>query len=155
MQHLSRALVLSCVAFLALPAAQAQQGTNGPRTDQPSGESSAVKPGAGTSGLGEVGRSRTEDIRRTSTGKLQLSNEQRRKLKEAVGKARLAHQDHVAFTIAVGASVPQQADARDLPTDVRQAVPLNDKLQYVFVKDRLVLIDKDTRRIVAIVPGMA
>lgn len=151
-------------AALALPlAAGAQQdnsihgnGINGERSSQSQGQSSAVHKGpTGSNGLGQTGTDRQEDIRRTATGELSLSQDQVAGIRTAVNKAHLKRQDHVSFTIAVGAAVPQQAHARDLPKAVSKVLPVEHKLQYVLVRDRLILLDKDTRRIVAIVPGVA
>ncbi|MGH6664917.1 MAG: DUF1236 domain-containing protein [Pseudolabrys sp.] len=144
--------IAAAVLVAAASAAANAQGTNGERTDQQKGESSYIQ---GTqSSLGQNGISRTGDIRRTATGKLQFTPQQVAQIRDAVGRAKLKREDHVAFTIAVGATVPKQADARDLPRNVAKAVPSSTPMRYVLARDQLVLIDKRTQRIVAIIPGM-
>ena len=134
--------------------AAAQNDVNGPRSDQSKGKSSIID-GKGDNGLGQNGISRIDDIRRTSTGELQFSGQRERQIRDAVGKAHLQKQSHVNFTISVGVAVPKQAAARDLPKPVADAVGAGTPLQYVLAQDRLILIDKKTARIVAIVPGVA
>jgi hypothetical protein len=147
-QVITAALLLAAVST----AANAQGGTNGERTDQRKGESSYIQGTKG--GLGQNGISRTDDIRRTASGNLQFTPQQVAQIRNAVGQAKLKRDDHVAFTIAVGAVVPKQAEARDLPRKVAKAVPSSTPLRYVLARDQLVLIDKLTQRIVAIIPGM-
>jgi hypothetical protein len=133
----------------------AQSRPNGERTNQQQGQSSQIQQNTShPSGLKPSGNSRLEDIRRTASGDLTLTDDQRARIRDAVAHAHLHRQNDVGFTITVGAAVPQQAQARDLPPKVAKAVPAKHRLQYVLVRDQLVLLDKQTRRIVAIVPGM-
>lgn len=134
----------------------AQGNPNGERTNQREGQSSDIQQNTThPQGLPAGGNSRLEDTRRTSSGELTLNGDQRTQLKNAVKHAKLKRQENVGFTIAVGAAVPQQANTRDLPPAIAKTVPSKHSLQYVLVRDQLILVDKETRRIVAIVPGMA
>lgn len=148
------ALAFGAVTFAGLQTSLAQNGINGERSNQQQGESSEIKPN-GNTGLPTTGNSRMEDIRRSANGKLTFSPAERSRIQQAVAHSRLKRQQNVAFTISVGAAVPQQADARDLPPALAKAVPSKHPLQYVLVRDQLILLDKRTRRIVAIVPGVA
>ncbi len=153
----NRILIVAALAAICLAGSQtvlAQDRLNGERSNQRQGESSEVQPNAHT-GLPATGNSRMEEIRRTANGKLTLSLEQRSRIQQAVAHSKLKRQQNVAFTISVGAAVPHQADARDLPPALAKAVPSKHPLQYVLVRDQLVLLDKRTRRIVAIIPGVA
>ncbi|HEX5509869.1 MAG TPA: DUF1236 domain-containing protein [Pseudolabrys sp.] len=149
------AAALATIGATAIQMSPAKAQINGERSNQRQGESSEVQPNAHHPGLPTNGNSRMEEIRRTSSGELTLSGTQRNRIKEAVEKSNLKRQSSVGFTISVGAAVPQQAGARDLPPAVAKAVPSKHPLQYVLVRDQLILLDKRTHRIVAILPGMA
>jgi hypothetical protein len=127
---------------------------NGPRSDQQRGESSYIQQNE-TSGLGKNGQSRTEDIRRTATGDIKFTPQQIEQLHKAVQAAKLERRDSVIFTVAIGAAVPAQAGAKDLPPAVAKTLPTKTPMRYVLAQDRLILIDKKSGRIVGIVPGMS
>lgn len=139
-------------AWALATAAAAQNNVNGERTDQKKGESSYIQ--TKPTGLGQNGISRQDDIRRTASGKLSFTPAQVQAIREAAGKARLKREDHVAFTIAVGAVVPRQGGARNLPASLAKAVPTSTKLRYVLAGNQLILIDRPTSRIVAVIPGV-
>lgn len=143
---LSAALVVTGAAYA--------QNINGERTDQQKGESGYLQQNQ-TNGLGQTGISRKGDIRRTATGKLDFTPAQVTAIREAAAKVKLSKQDSVGFTIAVGAAVPQQAGARALPQSVAKAVPTTTPLNYVLAGDQLILVDRRTARIVAIVPDVS
>lgn len=128
-------------------------GINGSRSDQQSGESSYIQQNE-TSGLGRSGQSAAEDIRRTASGDIKFSPQQIAQLQRAVHDAKLERRDSVIFTVAIGAAVPAQAGAKDLPPQVARTLPTTTPMRYVLVQDRLILVDRKTSRIVAIVPGM-
>lgn len=148
---------LFTLAFCA--AAVAQSGNDQPadvnaqRTNQQQGGAAPLMPNS--KGLGVNGIDRTNDIRRTATGDLNFSDQQLREIRDAAAKARLERQEDIAFTVAVGAAVPQQAGARDLPKEVAAAAGTAAPLSYVLARDSLVLIDKKTTRIIAIIPGVS
>ncbi|MGH6789022.1 MAG: DUF1236 domain-containing protein [Pseudolabrys sp.] len=155
-KKLLAAAALAGLCAVTAHVSHAQPQPNGERTNQQQGQSSQIQQNTSRpSGLKPSGNSRVEDIRRTASGDLTLTREQRTRIRDAVTQSHLDRQQSVGFTIAVGAAVPQQAKARDLPPAVAKAVPSKHRLQYVLVRDQLILVDKQTRRIVAIVPGMA
>jgi hypothetical protein len=149
---LSAVCAATLIATSAFAQNREQPGPDGERTIQQQGESSVLK--GDTTGLGPKGNEKTEDIRRTSTGDLHFSSEQLQQIRDAVKQAKLERSGQVAFSVSVGASVPRQAGARDLPSEVAKAVSSQSPLRYVLLGDQLVLIDRDTDRIVAIIPGM-
>jgi hypothetical protein len=155
MTHAWKLCALAAALMLAVPAAaqnnNSQNSPNGERTDQTGGAAGAVQ-GRPTTGLGSTYISHEDDIRRTATGKLHMSHEQLAALRTAVSKANLKKQDHVGFTIAVGAAVPEQAKAAPLPDLVAKTVPITTPLNYVYTGGQLILIDRRTGRIVAVVP---
>lgn len=148
-------LIAAASVLLATGAfAQGQPDINGPRTDQQQGTSGYIKGNQQGETIGGAGLSRQEDIRRTSSGEIALSQGAHAALRSAAASGELHRTDRVAFTVAVGAAVPQQAGARDLPPALHKDVPSGNQLSYVLVSDSLILVDKRTERIVAIVPGM-
>jgi hypothetical protein len=58
----------------------------------------------------------------------------------------------VNFSIAVGGAVPEQVKLADFPRQLAQAMPDYAKDQYVVVNNQFVVVERQTRRIVAIVP---
>lgn len=153
-----RVVSMTALLIMAFPAQaeNANQGINGPRTDQERGGSAYIQGNEGRGGttLRGNGVSRTEDIRRTSSGKVVLSPAQVKKLRDAAKDNDLHRTDSVSFTVSVGAAVPAQSGAEDLPSSLQSAIPSGKMMRYVLVQDRLILIDKRTQRIVAIVPGI-
>jgi uncharacterized protein DUF1236 len=60
--------------------------------------------------------------------------------------------EQVNFSIAVGAAVPASAKLNDMPQQLAHAMPAYADDQYLLVNDQFVLVERQTRRIVAIVP---
>ncbi len=147
-------IAVATVLFAAGAHAQGNPDINGPRTDTEQGASGYIKGNRSGETIGGIGLSREQDIRRTSSGQIALSQGAHAALRSAAESGELHRTDGVAFTVAVGAAVPQQAGARDLPPALHNDVPSGNQLSYVLVSDRLILVDKRTERIVAIVPGM-
>lgn len=56
------------------------------------------------------------------------------------------------FTITVGAAVPGSAQLRDIPAQLAKSLPNFKSDQYIVVGDQFIIVEKQTRRIVAIVP---
>lgn len=57
------------------------------------------------------------------------------------------------FTITVGAAVPKQVQLHDMPAQLQKVVPAAQSDQYILVPHHFVIVEKQTRRIVAIVPA--
>ena len=80
------------ILLVAATAAEAQSSdVNGVRTDQKQGTSAYIKGNEGRSGttIGGIGISEKQDIRRTSSGKLNFSRQKLAALKAAAQKAGL------------------------------------------------------------------
>jgi hypothetical protein len=56
------------------------------------------------------------------------------------------------FSIAVGSAVPMGAKLDDMPRELAQAMPSYAGNQFLIVNDQFVVVERQTRRIVAIVP---
>lgn len=127
---------------------------NGPRTDQSAGVSEAGKndliKNDVTIGKGDA--QRAQEIT-TTAGRLQLTDEQRRRVRAQLtgrGEARVETAD---FTISVGASVPRQIELPDLPMELADTLGGYHGSKYLIVRDQCVIIDEG-RRIVAIIPNV-
>jgi hypothetical protein len=58
----------------------------------------------------------------------------------------------VNFTMTVGAAVPKETQLRDIPPPLGQSLRSLSRDQYIMVGDQFIIVEKATRRIVAIVP---
>jgi hypothetical protein len=61
----------------------------------------------------------------------------------------------VQFEIMIGAAVTGQVQLQDIPPEITQIMNGYWGDQYVLVQDKLVVVDQRTRRLAAIVPGVA
>jgi len=156
--------VISVLGLLAMTAAagaqvrpqQSPESATGTRSNQEQGESKAIRQGTDVDrgpGLPSDNTSEEQQLRRSATGELSLSSDQRAKIRDYFARASEPREENVNLSISVGASVPRQAPTHDFPQELEQAVPAWRGTLYVRVRDQLVVIDRDTRRIVAIVPG--
>jgi Protein of unknown function (DUF1236) len=90
----------------------------------------------------------------SSSGSVQLSQEQKTKVHDVVVKESSARVDQVDFSISVGTAVPQRihVKARPLPPVLVEIVPQYRTYLYFIVRDEIVIVDPNTFRIVAIIP---
>jgi hypothetical protein len=99
--------------------------------------------------------SRAPSITKSETPVARISDDQRAMIRDYLAQHTEANVDKVDFSLVIGAAVPRQARLSELP------VALSDLLngfkgdQYVLVRDQLVIVDFQSRRIVAIFPGLA
>jgi len=85
---------------------------------------------------------------------VQLSQEQRTKIKDVVVRDRnVARVDHADFNVRVGVAVPRTVHVAVLPPEVVTIVPEYRGFEYVVVGDQLLIIDPNTLEIVAILPA--
>ena len=89
----------------------------------------------------------------TTAKSVQLSTEQRTQIKTIVGSHREARVDHVDFSISVGARVPRSVHLVVLPPEVVRIVPQYRGFYYFIVGDEIVIVDRATLEIVAVVPA--
>jgi hypothetical protein len=133
-----------------LPPLSARPEPTAPRSQQPAGESTA---GRNTSGAaGEAGRAR--EIQRTEHP-APPSEPQRQKVREALSRLNLQRADEVDFSLVIGAGVPHEVALHDLPNEIADALRGYNGDQYLLVRDQLVIVDRASRRIVALIPGVA
>jgi hypothetical protein len=124
------------------------QSSTEPRSNQGSGESAA---GKNDSSTGKEEGERAREIMQTQRP-LALSQEQRRKIQDFVASRPGEKAGSVNFSLTIGAAVPRQAQLSDLPRDLTDTLQGYNGDQYVIVKDQFVIVDKESRRVIAIVP---
>lgn len=151
---LGLAVLLGTVSAPALSQQRDQatpEAATGTKSNQEAGQSAVGKDGGPKN---DNTGSRSRAIEQSGTGALSVSAEQQQKSREALAKANPNRVDSVPWTVTVGAAVPRQAELRDLPSEVADILGGYKGAQYVLVRDQLVIVDTEARRIVAIVPGM-
>jgi hypothetical protein len=84
---------------------------------------------------------------------LSLSDDQRRQVSSIIaGQSDLQRADQARFELMIGVLVPDQIALSDLPPEVTEIMNGYWGDQCLVVAGRLVIIDRQTRRIVALVP---
>jgi Protein of unknown function (DUF1236) len=123
---------------------QQQQGQSRAGTgSEPSAATSYNSGNPQTTGRGET-------IAGTGQGSLVLSPQQIDAIKSfAAGKPRVQNPN---FTVAVGVAVPRQVQLHDLPPQLSQGLPSPEADGYFLAENQFVIVEKQTRRVVAIVP---
>src|SRR5215218_9682430 len=160
MQRIFSMAIFALLATVAVAPAQTcpqPESATGAKTNQEQGESKAIHQGMDVDrgpGLPGNDTSETEQLRRSSAGNLSLSEAQRDKIKGYFSRSSIPREESVNFSLSVGASVPRQAPTHDFPQDLEETLPAYRGTLYVRARDQLVIIDRDTRRIVAIIPGV-
>ncbi len=142
------------------------------RIDQPVGASLAGRPD--TSSDNSTSGKSTEDARPddVSTKAVRLDNpsdaraiigtaaplaltaEQREKIRGQVAGPRETRVDTSEFTPTIGTTVPQHVLLHRLPAELADIIGGYHGSDYLIVRDRLVIVDPNVRRIVAVVPGV-
>jgi hypothetical protein len=151
-------IVIAAIAWplLTVP----NNSASGPRTDQSAGSSTVAKqtappPSASPNATTPETVGRSERIEATGTGNVALNADQRQALNDFAAGHAQQKMDHADFTIAVGAAVPQQVSLADMPTALTDKLAAYSGDQYFIVQNQLIIVEKSTRRIVAVVPVQA
>ncbi len=98
---------------------------------------------------------RAKEIKQSSQA-LQLNPQQRQQIKDAIARQNdTPRVDKAPFEMMIGTAVPRQVDLKDLPAEIAQAMNGYQGDQYLLVKDEMVIVDRESRRVVAIVPAVA
>jgi hypothetical protein len=171
MRHCSLRLVpvvlaLAVAAAAASSQAIAQAGAQGsssptaPKSNQGAGESNAAKHNAIlpekslTGGGGQSSSGEAAQIEQ-SAGPLKLGAAQRQQIKSYFAQKQSSRLNKVDFSLSVGAAVPRQIALHKLPAAITSALGGFQGDDYVLVGHQLVVVDDNSRRVVAIVPGAA
>ena len=96
----------------------------------------------------------SEQITGTATGAVSLSDEQRQKIRQYFTDHKNARNDQSSVPVTIGAAVTKQVELKDLPKDVTDALQKYFGDSYFFAGDRLVIVEPNVRRIVAVIPNI-
>jgi hypothetical protein len=130
---------------------------NGPRSNQTEGMSVTAQqtrplPQTSPRSTDPATVGRNENLTASATPKVDLSADQVNAIKSYVAQHGDQRVDRVDFTMTVGAAVPQSAPLHAIPPQLGQSLSSFKNDQYILVGNQFLIVEKDTRRIVAIVP---
>ena len=97
---------------------------------------------------------KAQDISRTSQ-QLSLTPQQQAELRSILAQQNRPQADASHLELMIGAAVPRQVELRDLPQEAVGGMQGYAGAQYTMVRDTLVIMDRQARRVVALVPGMS
>src|SRR5579885_426920 len=89
---------------------------------------------------------------RSAASSVQLSQDQRTRIREVVTTSNLHHVTRVDFPIKVGTRVPRTVALNPVPQSIIEIVPQYRGFDYIVVENDLIIIDPVTLQIVAILP---
>jgi hypothetical protein len=95
---------------------------------------------------------RNQRLTGSATPDVNLTPEQIAAVKSYVAQHGDERSDTANFTLTVGAAVPAGASLRDMPPQLAKSLPSFKDDQYLVVGSQFIVVEKKTRRIVAIVP---
>jgi hypothetical protein len=95
---------------------------------------------------------RKESLTASATPDLNLSPDQINAIKSYVAQHSDQRVGSVSFTMTVGAAVPTSAPLHPIPPQLGRSLSSFKDDQYILVGNQFLIVEKDTRRIVAIVP---
>lgn len=127
------------------------RSATGPLSQQPAGQSAA---GRNESGTNKSDPQRAAEIEHTEHP-TSVSGPQREKIRQALARIKPDRRDQVDFSLVIGSAVPRDVKLDDLPTDIADSLNGYNGDQYLVVRDQLVIIDHQSRRVVALIPGVA
>jgi hypothetical protein len=96
---------------------------------------------------------RAEDVTAGAKPDLNMSQQQVSAIQSLAATHAKERVASVPFTIAIGAAVPAGTQLAALPPQLAQQFPGFKNDEYLIVGDQVLIVEKQTRRIVAIVPA--
>jgi hypothetical protein len=133
-----------------------QQASTPDRSQQLQGSSTVAKqasppPNASSTNTSPETVGHAQDVAHSASGQISLTEDQRKAIDEFAQQ----HKSRVIepnFTVSVGAAVPKQIELGDLPVGLTDKLAAYSGDQFLLVPSSIVVVERDTRRIVAIVP---
>lgn len=98
---------------------------------------------------------RNEKLTGSATTDVNLTPDQIAAVKSYVSQHGKERRDSANFTLTVGAAVPAGAELHNIPPQLAKSLPSFKDDQYLVVGSQFIVVEKKTRRIVAIVPVAA
>jgi hypothetical protein len=134
--------------------------SNGILANQGSGTSEAGKNNTVTprqNSMVESGQSASGEAAQIeqTAAPLELSDAQRRQIRQYFASQPVHRMQSANFSLAVGAAVPQNVPLQKLPPEISSAMSGYQGDDYVLVGDQLVIVDSTARRVVALVPQIS
>ncbi len=138
-------------------APSAPAATTGMRSGETVGQGTLARPtppptGAAPRSTMPAAVGRAEDIAAAAKNDLGLNPEQRKTVEDFAVRHAQDRVNRADFAIAVGAEVPAKIQLRDMPISLADALSAYLGDQYLLVSKQFVIVAKETRRIVAIIP---
>ena len=94
----------------------------------------------------------TAQDRSANTGKsVMLNTQQKTKISASIKSAHVEPLKNVNFSVRVGAVIPATIHFHALPAEIAEIVPQYRDYNYVVVRDRIVIVEPRTRKIVTII----
>ena len=155
------AIAIGLVVWFFVPgfsqSTTANRTANGPRSNETQGMSVAAQqtqplPLTTPRSTAPATVGRNEKLTASATPNVDLSADQVNAIKTYVAQHGDQRVDDVNFTMTVGAAVPQSAPLHAIPPQLGQSLSSFKNDQYIVVGNQFLIVEKDTRRIVAIVP---
>ena len=126
------------------------QSPTGVRSNQVAGESTI---GRTEPGAAQRDEARAPDIAK-SEAPVRISDDQRAKIRGYLAEHAEGKSDQVDFSVVIGAAVPRQAQLKDLPATLADLLNGYNGDQYILLHDQMIIVDHQSRRIVAVIPGV-
>jgi hypothetical protein len=84
---------------------------------------------------------------------VQVSEQQRTRIHERIGRLRTQRLNRADFSLEVGAAVPRSVRVYTLPPEIVEVVPEYRGYDYVLVGEDIVIIDPESHEIVGVIPA--
>jgi hypothetical protein len=81
-----------------------------------------------------------------------LTFEQRGKLRDIIASQSAAQESSANYKLMIGARVPQAIPLRPMPREAVHLVPRYKDFDFAIVKDRIVIVQRNTRQIDTMIP---
>ena len=141
---------------IGLYSGQSPNDPTGIRASQEKGVSVAAKrspaPADASTGTKPESLSRTKKILETARPTPELTHVQREAIAGFVFRHPDLRVDDIDYSIAIGAQVPKQAELSQIPTELVGVLPSYKGDLFAVVGQKLLIVEKDTRRIIAVIP---
>jgi hypothetical protein len=97
---------------------------------------------------------RAKEIKQSSQA-LQLNPQQQQEIKNVIARQPDSPKlEKAPFEMMIGTAVPRQVELKDIPPEITQLMNGFQGDQYLLVQNEMAIVDRDSRRVVAIIPAV-
>lgn len=153
---------IALLVWMLVPGYDRHQSTTdatGARFGQDQGTStvgsSPTPPDAAAAPPDSIAVGRNQGVSATAENRVELTSRQQQALRSFAEAHAGQRADQVAFTVAVGVAVPRQVELQEVTPELAAAFPDHAGKRYLLMPGRLVIVEPETRRVVAILPTAA